>query len=453
MKSINLWAYLLAFVVVCFLFASCVPTAEKAEPSFLPEPAVIEDNAGYPAPTIEAVETSTVSVARPSAYPAPSPQSKPTPWPSPARNEQPTPTSLPLPQPSNDVGGNLYFTIIDNTEPVKLFAAPVFDGKVMDQSWRQILPEELLSAGNNPPRLYPSPTGNLLAIVQSQKPGPGDIVNIIDLNENFVTPIHNNQNNEMPYLWQFEGWHPDGRRFLVSDADHFKGLWIFDGLGIKKPEKLVEHNPDSASMSPTGQTLAYAYRPKLGKESLLVLAWYDGSRPEAVLETPAKTPVTELSWAPDGKSLAYVKGTAEIWIYREGKHIQLVDDYRAYSGYSWSPDSRFIAYTSYAKEDEKLPTPSPSVVEIFKQNFNGTELHIVDVSSQTVYVPEYGEVTGAFLPEWSPDGRFVIFLSIKNEQSIVAKVDTQNLESIKVEEMLDSGSMISASVWIIPVQK
>lgn len=455
MKSVYSFMQLPALVLTLLLLVSCVPTTGELEPSFSQEPGAVSDVVGYPAPTTEVRNAPTPSVAELSAYPAPLPsqQEKPTPWPSPVREDQLTPTAMPLSQPSNKTSGTLYFAGIDNGVLPRVFAVSVTNSQAIEGDKRQILPE-LLFSSTNPVRLYPSPTGDILAVLQFPDHGPGDIITMVNLGQNSIAPIHNNQDNEMPYLWQFEGWHPDGHHFLISDADHFKGLWLIDGQGIEKPEKLVEHNPDSASMSPTAQTLAYAYRPKLSNQSLLTLAWSDGSHPQVVLETSSRTPITELFWSPDGTSLAYVKGSAEIWVYNNGEHVRLADDYKAYSGYSWSPDSRFIAYTARTGANEKLPAEiDPSSLDAFKHSFGNTELHIIDTENLTIHVPNHQGMTGSLAPTWSPDGRSVIFISMQNGRLEVMKADVDNLDSMKVENMIDSEYMISAAVWVAPVEE
>ncbi len=432
------------------LIVSCVPTTtNEVDDQFFQDVGNADDNnqiattnnaplptatvlSAYPDPnsseaTQPAYPVPAPSVVAQSAYvapPEPTPTWWPTPYPSPVRVQQPTPTAIPARQPSTNAFGTLYYATVDDEVPSTLFVAPVINDDALERNEDQSLLE--LSDSTHFVRLYPSPTNDMLAIIES---GWGDAVTILDLEQNYVVPIYNNLDNQMPYLWNFHGWHPNGRYFLISDSNGYLGLWIVDGIGLEKPIKLTEHDPDSASMSPTSQMLAYAYRDGLTKKSLLMLAWSDGSHAQLLSESSSSTPFSELSWSPNGVSLAYVRGGYEIWVYNNGKHVRLFGGYKAHAGYSWSSDSRFIAYTARTGEDTQLPAEiDRTSVDTLEYVYRDRELRIYDVENATVYVPDPQNTFGSSMPSWSPDGRFVIFTAIQDGRLEIIKVAVDNFE-------------------------
>ena len=434
---------------VAILPIACVPTT--TEPESVISPDVISSGiaTSYPAPPIELRDPQPDPFTDLSPYPAPTGEPPPriTPWPSPVREERPTPTALPLPQPSENTSGSLYLVGSKDNAISEIFTVPGnYDETIVLETQHERSTIQLKSS--YPPRLFPSPANNMLVVIEFVDNNPTDVITVINLSQGIISDWQTNRNPEMPYTWRFEGWHPDGRHFLVSDANLFKGLWLVDSLGITVPQKLTEHNPDSAAFAPTGQTLAYVYQPRLSNKTLLMFAWSDGSHPEVVIQESVKTRIMELSWSVDGITLAYVAGSTELWLYREGKPVRLVNDYRARYGYSWSPDGRFIAYVARTGPDSP-PLRDGSNLERFMNSLGNTALHIVDTQTSEIFVSKHdGETIGAFRPSWSPNGQFVIYTAFQSEKLAIMRVNFSELNTTLAEKIVYSDSMISAAVWV-----
>jgi tricorn protease len=101
--------------------------------------------------------------------------------------------------------------------------------------------------------------------------------------------------------------------------------------------------------SPDGRTIAYVS--DQGGEYKLHLAPQDARGEHQVLELHGAGFYSDLSWSPDGKRIAYLDNSQSIYVLEVASgRCERVAGNRVYTptgliSYSWSPDSRWLAYT------------------------------------------------------------------------------------------------------------
>jgi Tol biopolymer transport system component len=237
---------------------------------------------------------------------------------------------------------------------------------------------------------------------------------------------------------EFGGWHPDGRHFILFSRSG-TGIWLLDAEGKESSRLLSEHVADSVVFSPDGQKLAFAERPRLSTQSILWLGAADGSGLQKIMERPGGQSISELSWSPDGKRLAFVLGGGQIWIHPIGGQPQnLVNGNEGGYDYQWSPDSRFIAFVG---REVPMPKPIPPLTpfsdEAYIWAFNQLSLYIVEVNTGQKRRFFSDNQRGDVNPSWSPDGNYLVFTSIRGGKigTWITEADSKNLRQLSTNNI------------------
>ena len=163
---------------------------------------------------------------------------------------------------------------------------------------------------------------------------------------------------------------PDGRHVLYRCSNGWTGLWVAKADG-RAARRLVEPEDSvGAAWSPDSKQIAYS--DKAG----LHLVRPDGSGDRVI----SRQPVGEVSWSPDGRSLATLIAN-DLFLLRGGRRVLLRRD--AGLQLAWSPNGRWIA-TWYDRPYER----------------SDREIALTDVSGRSG--PRVGV---GLLAAWSPNGR------------------------------------------------
>jgi dipeptidyl aminopeptidase/acylaminoacyl peptidase len=220
---------------------------------------------------------------------------------------------------------------------------------------------------------------------------------------------------------------PDGQRALyvvaepdLTDSVYHTNVWMVSARGgdAMQLTQRTKKN-DTPRWSPDGKTVAYL-SDRGGKPQVWLITPAKG-KPRRL--TDAEGGVKDLEWAPDGKSIAFRATDGEtsdqvkrkkqkddvILIGRHWKrdHLHVTDlsgkktrqltkgDFHVLD-FSWSPDSKLIAFT-------RQPTPS-------EDDIRRSDIAVVSAAGgkPRMLVERPGP---DFQPRWSPDGKTIAFLS------------------------------------------
>jgi tricorn protease len=151
-----------------------------------------------------------------------------------------------------------------------------------------------------------------------------------------------------------------------------------------------------------GKSLAYISE-STGEEEIYVVDVPMGEPVQVTKDTRGwKYPP---AWSPDGKKIAYSDGSQTIFIVdRETSRITRADssDYWEIRRYSWSPDSRYLAYDKY--EDHRYHS-----IFIFDTK-TGNVIRVTD------------RFTDDTDPVWDPDGKYLYFLSDRTINPLLGQI-------------------------------
>jgi tricorn protease len=185
-------------------------------------------------------------------------------------------------------------------------------------------------------------------------------------------------------------WSPDGRWIaFVSDRSGEDELYITpqDGMGNIDLGRVPSTDPKD-------------------KEKEAAAARERGKDQEQQITSGSKGFMFQPVWSPDSRKLAWADQKLRLWYVdvADKKPIQ-VDRarYAEINNYSWSPDSKWIAYDK------------PNI-----SNFSAVYLYSLD-TRQTSAVTS--DLVNSQLPVWDPEGKYLYFLSDRDYNEVAGNFD------------------------------
>src|SRR2546426_871291 len=210
-------------------------------------------------------------------------------------------------------------------------------------------------------------------------------------------------------------------------------LYIANGDGSGERPLLASSSFDyNASLSPDGHWIVFTSERAGSGQADIYRVRPDGSGLERLTDDPALDDQGALS--PDGHSLAFVStrgaGVANLWVLDlktrqarnlTGRTLPAVEgNLKGAFRPSWSPDGRWIAFTSdrhYPFRPHREPAPGwehPQELSIYIIQADGQGLRRLTMA---------GVTTGS--PKWSPDGRRIVFYELPTEWTFAARIQAQ----------------------------
>lgn len=231
----------------------------------------------------------------------------------------------------------------------------------------------------------------------------------------------------------------NGRIFFEDDGATGEAVFSTGLAGDLQSMGLQDGSLDGIAVSPDGKYLAYTGPspfPGQSPDGIHVRA-LDGSSDVQVSNLEPQSlcevfliclPDVQPAWSPDGKRLAFFRLTdtagGELWIVnRDGSEEHRLNVDPGINEPDWSPDGSLIAFdargsirywnvvTSRATivrndGDDKAPRFSPNgrAVVFYRGPISAATVWVMNTSGTDAH-----QLTTGFEPDWSPDGRFIVF--------------------------------------------
>ena len=181
-----------------------------------------------------------------------------------------------------------------------------------------------------------------------------------------------------------------------------------------------------------------------GRAAITVFGWPGGARELEVIIDDVDE-IYSPTWSPDGRSIAFsamVEGVTDLFVYDfDAKRLRrLTHDTFADMQAAWEPGGRRIAFVS-----DRF-TSDPGAL-----TFGDFRLAIIDVDSGIIEpVPAF--TTGKHVsPQWSPDGRWLHFISDRDGTSDVYSIELESGELDRLTRATTGVSGVTASSPAISV--
>jgi len=196
---------------------------------------------------------------------------------------------------------------------------------------------------------------------------------------------------------------PDGKRAVFAARGE-----VFTVPAKEGSIRNLTHSPavreQKVAWSPNGQYIAYI-SDRTGEDEIYISP-QDGQGPEEAITSGHKGFMFQPLWSPDSGKIAWADKDLKLW-YVDIKAKQPVEVDKAKFGeitnYSWAPDSKWLAY-------DKNEESGLSVVELYSL----ADKKITQVTSA---------MSNSFAPIFDPGKRYLYFLSDRDFNEVLGNID------------------------------
>jgi dipeptidyl aminopeptidase/acylaminoacyl peptidase len=214
-------------------------------------------------------------------------------------------------------------------------------------------------------------------------------------------------------------------------------------------------------LSPDGEWVAYTVSSiDLDKDTNDTDVWmvsWDGTTNLRLTSTPDAESAPR--WSPDNRYLAFTSSRQEgrgsqVWLLdRRGGEAQRLTEVRGgVSSYSWSPDSKRLVFLVTDAEADTAANrkPKPIVIDRYRFKSDGSgylerrrsHIYTFDIGSQKTDTLTTGDFDDSG-PVWSPDGRYIAFISKREGED----PDRSNNSDIYVMEAAPGAAPRRLTTW------
>jgi dipeptidyl aminopeptidase/acylaminoacyl peptidase len=221
----------------------------------------------------------------------------------------------------------------------------------------------------------------------------------------------------------------------------------------------------AARISPDGTRVAYTVtETDMDQDAYVTQVWLaDVASGKAIQLTRGKKSSSGPAWSPDGRWLAFtssrVDDKSQIFVISPdgGEAVQLTKSETGVGGYAWSRDGRAIAYVSadpVAKEAKERKDHYGDF-EVVRREYTHSHLWTVDVA-EALNAPQPGRrrtsgksfTVGGF--DWSPDGTRIAFSATINPDLInggTSDIYVLDLAGGQVRKVVEQPGPDSSPLW------
>ncbi len=232
---------------------------------------------------------------------------------------------------------------------------------------------------------------------------------------------------------------PSGLQFVyISDRSMYNDVYLASALDGKVYKKLIEGERTGSFETLRFFNTAIAWSPD--EKRIAIPAKVGGEDAIYIVEIPSGKLMKKYrfgldaiyspAWSPDGSRIAFVglkAGRSALYmIDADGKHLRPILSSRyAVRDPVWSPDGSEIAYAT----DEGPGT------DVSKLIFGPLRLAVLDVETGKVSVPP-NQNGSNISPQWSSDGRSLLFVSDRTGIANIYRMDLATGESVRLSDLL-----------------